>query len=148
MKRTLISYCCALPLILLASCTQADKREADEKVRNIDQKLRNAVEDKGPPIKTNTAEAGPKLEHAGQVAKETTIKAGQTLDHAATIARVKTKLAADVGLSAASTIVVDVSGSVVTLRGTASSEDQKRAAEQAVSRIDGITRVVNQIAVH
>jgi osmotically-inducible protein OsmY len=102
------------------------KQEARQLDRNIDRALSG----------TGTAPPDEKLRQAG-------VK----LDHAAMIAKVKAKLAADVGLSTVTSVDVDATGQVVTLRGTVSSEDQKQSAENAVRQLSGVTKVINLLRV-
>jgi osmotically-inducible protein OsmY len=56
-------------------------------------------------------------------------------------------LAADVGLSTVTSVDVDATGQVVTLRGTVSSEDQKQQAANAVRQLSGVTNVINLLRV-
>jgi osmotically-inducible protein OsmY len=88
------------------------------------------------PVSPSTAEAKRKLQDAGR-----------TVDHATLVARVKTKLAADVGLSTASSVRVDANGNVITLSGTTATAEAKQAAEQAASAVDGVSRVIDNIVV-
>lgn len=74
-------------------------------------------------------------------------QAAQKLNRAALVAKVKAKLATDVGLSTVTSVDVDATGHVVTLRGTVSSPEQKRQAERVVAQLDGVTRVVNELQV-
>jgi osmotically-inducible protein OsmY len=89
----------------------------------------------------------PKLHEAGQKARVASHEAARALDHAALIAQVKSKLAADAGLSTLTDISVDTSGHIVTLRGTVDSEQQKRQAEEAASRVSGVSKVVDDLTV-
>lgn len=88
-----------------------------------------------------------KLSTAGQELRAESKRAAVKLDRAAMIAKIKTKLATDAGLSTATSVDVDVTGQVVTLRGTVSSEDQKRQAERVVKQIDGVSRVIDDLEV-
>jgi osmotically-inducible protein OsmY len=121
--------------------------EAKEKVRELNAKIGKSLDGQHPGDTGATSSAQKKLDRAGDVARQEGRKAGAKLSHAGMLAKVKAKLASDVGLSSVSTVNVDVSGSVVTLSGTVSSEDQKRQAERAVSSLDGVTRVVNELTV-
>ncbi len=87
------------------------------------------------------------MEHGARDLRVEGDKAGAKLDHAAMIAKVKAKLATDVGLSTVTGVDVDASGRVVTLRGTVSSEQQKQQAEQSVSQISGVTKVIDDLQV-
>lgn len=88
------------------------------------------------PVSPSAAEAERKLHDAGR-----------TVDHATLVARVKTKLAADVGLSTAESVRVDANGSVITLSGAADTAEARQAAERAAASVDGVSRVVDNIAV-
>ena len=63
------------------------------------------------------------------------------------LARVKSRLAADAGLSTLTSVSVAVNGSVVTLTGTVANVDQKKAAASAASQVDGVSRVRNDLLV-
>lgn len=88
------------------------------------------------PVTPSSAEADRKLHEAGK-----------TLDQAALTAAVKTKMAADVGLSTVSAVRVDVTGSVVTLSGTTATAEQRQAAEQSAAQVNGISHVIDNIRV-
>jgi BON domain len=165
----LATVLCAGLIALLAGCSHADQEkareraneagektataarklgnEAKEKVRELNTKLGQSLDGQHPGETGATSSAGEKLDHAEAIARREGRKAEAKLGHAGMLAKVKAKLASDVGLSAVSTVSVDVSGSVVTLSGTVSSDDQKRQAERAVSSLDGVTRVVNDLTV-
>lgn len=156
-------------LLALAGCNRADQERARERAEDAKQKaeveahkLGTEAEVKAKELNNNldhslrgrdgtgtaaTETPEEKIHHAEAVAREEGRVAGKKLDHAGMVARVKAKLADDVGLSTVSGVSVDVSGGVVTLSGTVSSEDQKRQAERSASSVDGVTRVVNQITV-
>jgi cell division septum initiation protein DivIVA len=158
--------CCAL-IGVLAGCSHADQEKAREKAdearektattakklgneakadaQELNAKIRKSLDGQHPPEGGTSPEE--KLNHATDVAREEGRKAGMKLGHAGMLAKVKAKLANDVGLATVSTVNVDVDGSVVTLSGTVSSEDQKRQAERAVSSVDGVTQVVNRLTV-
>ncbi|MBV9267125.1 MAG: BON domain-containing protein [Acidobacteriaceae bacterium] len=152
-------YMCAVLGLLLTACSQQDKEKAREDIHKLDtqskaearklkQDFKTAMDGtSNPSADARTAGARAKLDQAGEVARQDSIKAGQKLDQAALIAKVKAKLASAVSLSAASSIRVDVNGNVVTLSGTAPSEDQKRDAERAASQVGGVGQVVNNIRV-
>jgi osmotically-inducible protein OsmY len=121
---------------------QEAKREARKVDQNVDQALRG-----GPSSTQNAAGAKEKLNDAGRQLHVASQQAEVKLDRAGMIAKVKTKLATDVGLSTATTVNVDATGHVVTLRGTVSSEEQKQQAEQAVMQLNGVTKVINLLQV-
>lgn len=118
------------------------KREARQLDESVHQSLQNGVQNHG-----STAGAEQKLHEAGQKARAAANEAAVKLDRAALIAKVKAKLATDVGLSAASSVTVDASDQVITLRGTVSSENQKQEAEQAAGQVQGVAKVVNLLQV-
>lgn len=121
--------------------------EAKEKARELNANLGKALDGQHPGETGATTSAREKLDHAAEVARREGRRAGTKLDHAGMLAKVKAKLANDVGLSTVSGVTVDVNGSVVTLTGNVSSDDQKRQAERTVSQMDGVTRVVNNLVV-
>ena len=134
------------------------QKKADESARNlaqkakkgvgeVDQKIKDAVNGGSAESRESGSRAGEKLDRAGEQARDTGKNAARKLDQAAMLAKVKTKLAAEVGMATVSNIGVDVAGSMVTLAGTVSSEDQKREAERVVSQVDGVTKVVNNLTV-
>jgi osmotically-inducible protein OsmY len=126
----------------LTKLGQAAKREAKKLHRNVNEALEGGQSDS-----QSAAGAERKLNDAGQKLRTAGEHAAVKLDRAAMIAEVKTKLAADVGLSVAASVDVDSSGQVVTLRGTVSSEEQKQQAERAVMQVNGVTRVINLLQV-
>ncbi len=73
--------------------------------------------------------------------------AAEKLDNAALLARIKAKLASDVGASTITSVDVDATSHIVTLRGRVSSLEQKRQAEQVVAQIPGVTKVINDLQV-
>jgi osmotically-inducible protein OsmY len=122
-------------------------RSAEQEARALNHDLKQAVN--SPPSSPGSAGEPPaeKLRHGGQELHVETGRAAQKLSHAALIAKVKAKLANDVGLSTVTSVDVDATGQVVTLRGTVSSEDQKRQAERAVRQLSGVTEVVDQLQI-
>lgn len=117
------------------------KQEAHELRQNIDRALSS------PGQASSTGSADEKLRNGAEDLRQAGKQAAVKLDRAAIIAGVKAKLAADVGLSTVTSVDVDTSGHVVTLRGTVSSEDQKREAEQAAMQVSGVSRVINDLRV-
>ncbi len=122
--------------------------EAEAKAKELNKKLDRSLEGRGESSGTTPAETPEeKLHHAEAMARREGRAAGAKLSSAGMLARVKTKLANDVGLATVPGVNVEIAGSIVTLSGTVSTEDQKRQAEQSVSSVDGVSRVVNQITV-
>ena len=162
-------------LMLLIGCSPADKQTAQEREAQAREKARRAAERLnqdakkfGHEIKQDTRELnhklGAALDSSGSASSGAsqaedkvargmhdvhleTDKAGAKLDQAALIAKVKAKLANDVGLASVSSIDVNTSGQVVTLRGTVDSVEQKQQAEQAVRQVSGVSRVVDYLQV-
>ncbi len=168
MKRTLVCGFCTLALMLFIGCSNSDRDRAHEKAseakqktrqeahkltqevkqgaRSLDQKIDQAL--KSEPVHSNgTTEAGQKLRRGGQELRAAGGQAAVKLDHAAMIAKVKAKLASDVGLATVTSVDVDTTGQVVTLRGTVSSAEQKQQAEQAALQVNGVTRVINNLQI-
>jgi hypothetical protein len=71
---------------------------------------------------------------------------GTNIDNKATTATVKAQLAAE-RLQNLGWVDVDTNAGTVYLSGTASSEAQKRRAEEIARNVDGVTKVVNNIQV-
>jgi osmotically-inducible protein OsmY len=119
------------------------KQEAKDLGRNVDRALQ--------PLPADTRRAGSeaeaKLKHGGEQLRDAGNQGAVKLDHAAMLARVKAKLASDVGLATVTSVDVDSSGHVVTLRGTVTSDAQRQQAEQAVSQVSGVTKVVDELRV-
>lgn len=121
--------------------------EAEAKAKELNKKLGQSLDGRSGGGTAATESPEEKLHQAAVTAREEGRVAGKKLDYAGMLATVKAKLANDVGLSTVANVDVDVNGSVVTLTGHVSSDDQKRQAEQAVSNVDGVTRVVNQLTI-
>ena len=165
----------AVLLTLLVGCSTADRRKAEQKAADAKEKSRTAAErmqqgarkleheakqrasglrqdvdgalwNKGP-ADGDTAQSEGKPRHGVDDLRAAGNEAAVKLDRAAMIAKVKAKLAKEVGLSTVTGIDVDASGQVVTLRGGVTSEEQKQQAEQAVLKVDGVRRVVDQLVV-
>ena len=76
--------------------------------------------------------------------KETT---GQYIDDATVTAKVKTAIASDVGVKAASNVSVETYRGVVQLSGFADSETQASQAVTAAKKVNGVRSVRNDIRV-
>ncbi len=134
----LLTAAVVLVLGVSVACTSSDQRKAQEQAREAGHELSDDAKKAGHEIQKDAKELGRKVDSAVQPEK---------LDHASLLARVKSKLAADAGLSTLTNVSVAVNGSVVTLSGTVSSAEQKKAAELAAAQVDGVTRVRNHISV-
>jgi len=128
----------ALALGLNVACSSADERKTRAQAREAGRELSDDAKKAGHEIQKDAKELGRKVDGAVQPDK---------LDHATLLARVKSKLAAEAGLSTLTNVSVAVSGSVVTLSGTVANEDQKKAAALAAAQVAGVTRVRNHILV-
>lgn len=165
LRRTLFGLLCAPLLVLLIGCSPSAREKTDrktaeakqkmqleahrlgEEAHNLRQNIGHALTSTGPAQAGSTPEAEEKLRRGGEDLRAAGSQAAVKLDRAAMVAKVKTKLATDVGLSTVTSIDVDTTGHVVTLRGTVSSEDQRRQAEQAALEVSGVTKVVNDLRV-
>ena len=147
MGRFLPVLTCAGLLTLTCACNRADQAKAKQDVRDFGNKIDHAVNSGGPAQGGTTQSAEEKLRKGGEDLRAAGEKAGVKLDRATLIAKVKTKLATDIGLSTATSIDVDARGQVITLQGTVSSEEQKREAEESAGQVDGVTKVVNELAI-
>ncbi len=147
MGRFLPAVVCATGLTLLCACNRASEAKAKQEARDLTTKINQAVNSGGPAQGGTTQSAEEKLRKGSDDLRVAGKKAGVKLDRAALIAKVKTKLATDVGLSTATSIEVEARGDVVTLKGTVSSEEQKHQAEEAVTQLSGVARVINKLAV-
>lgn len=121
--------------------------EAEMKARELNEKMGAALDGQHPGATGASSDAKAKLHHAAALARQEGRQAGAKLDHAGLLAKVKAKLVNEVGLDTLSKVDVDLDGSVATLNGSVSSEDQKRQAQRSVSGVEGITRVVNNLNV-
>ncbi|HEX4230878.1 MAG TPA: BON domain-containing protein [Bryobacteraceae bacterium] len=159
-----------------SSCSNSDRKEADRKAAEAKAKAQQTARETGAELKrlgqeaksdarrfgasahralqgggaTPTANSGslkPKLGEAGEKARLAGDEAAAVLDRATLVARVKSKLAADAGLSTLSDVSVDTSGHVVTLKGTVNSEQQRRLAEEAAIQVNGVSKVVDDLTV-
>ena len=70
-----------------------------------------------------------------------------TAQDATLTTKVKSALAADVGLRTLTGISVSSDGSVVTLKGAADTDANKRRAEQVARGVDGVSSVKNELTV-
>jgi hypothetical protein len=147
MGRFLPAAACVALLTLAAGCNRSDEARAKQDARDLGHKIKQAVNSGGPAQPGTTQSAEEKLRQGGEDLRVAGEKAGVKLDRAALIAKVKARLVADIGLSTATSIDVDARGQVVTLKGTVPSEDQKQRAEQSVRQLDGVAKVVNDLAV-
>jgi osmotically-inducible protein OsmY len=72
---------------------------------------------------------------------------GQYVDDATVTAKVKTAIATDVGVKAASNVNVETYRGVVQLSGFADSDDQASHAANAAKKVNGVRSVKNDIRV-
>jgi osmotically-inducible protein OsmY len=129
-------------LLILASfvsCSKTQQDRARERAHEAERKL---------------DEAGRKVKHeANRLAarakgdEPTTEKTGTEADRLALVARAKAALANEVGLKTLSSVSVECNGSTVTLSGRVPRAEDKARAQETVSSLSGVTRVVNHIEV-
>lgn len=73
--------------------------------------------------------------------------AGETIDDGTLTAKVKIEIARSEGVREAAAVNVDTYRGEVSLAGFVDDEAQKRAAEEAARRVDGVQRVVNNLLI-
>ena len=166
--------CLAALFVALAwssACSKPDQEKTNEKTAEAREKVRQAAErasedarklgrqvkDDASSLSRNldramnrpgtTARAEEKLRKGAQDLRTAGEQARVKLDQAAIIAQVKSKLASDLGLSTMTDIDVYANDGVVTLKGSVTSPDLKDQAAEAARKIDGVSRVVNQLVV-
>ncbi len=159
----IVSATLQLTLIFgLVACSSSDREKTKEEARRDGQEAADEAKKAGREIKKDAKDLGnqlsaavqpgdesasDKVARAGEKAKDAASHAGVDLDHAALLVRVKTKLASDAGLATLKNIDVTVTGTVVTLSGTVSNEDQKKAAVLATSQVQGVTQVQDRLTI-
>ena len=146
----------------LVACSSSDQEKAKRQAREDAHEAADEAKRAGHEIKEGAKEldrrakdamqpdsqsASDKLSQAETKAKDAASRAGVKLDRAALLAKVRTSLASSAGLSTLTSIDVAINGSVVTLSGAVANENQKKAAETAVSQVDGVTQVRNNLTV-
>ena len=134
---------CVALLTFSAACNRSDEAKAKQEARELRHKIDQAVNSPGPAQAGTTQSAEEKLRRGSEDLRV----AGEKLDHAALIAKVKGKLATDISFSTATAINVDARGSVVTLTGTVSSQEQRHQVEETVRQLDGVSKVVDNLTV-
>jgi hyperosmotically inducible protein len=72
---------------------------------------------------------------------------GQYIDDATVTAKVKTAIASDVGVRAASNVNVETSHGVVQLSGFADSDSQASQAAEAAKKVSGVRSIKNDIRI-
>ncbi len=128
----------------MTACSALDQRKADEQAREAGHELSDEAKKAGHEIKKDAKELSQKVD---STVGPDGASASEKMSHAALVGKVKSKLAADAGLSTLNNVEVTVNGSVVTLSGTAANAEQRKAAELAAAEVDGVTRVRNDIVV-
>src|SRR5687768_4173694 len=91
--------------------------------------------------------AGCASDRPASSASGTSRSAGEFTNDAALTAKVKTAIANDAGLGSAANINVNSYRGVVQLNGFVSSADQIQRAAQAAGKVEGVTRVDNNLQV-
>lgn len=137
--RTLLAAVASALALGIAGC--GDKQSNNEFGQNLE------------PGKT----AGSKLDQAADAAerkvdqtesavRDETAKAGKAIDDATITTKVESALISEPGLKSLGINVNTVAG-VVTLRGTADSQEKRQKAELVASTVDGVRWVKNQLVV-
>ncbi len=85
--------------------------------------------------------------HRDNAAAGSSRSAGEFTSDAALTAKVKTALAKDAGLGTATNINVQSYRGVVQLNGFVNSKEQIRSAADVAGRVDGVTKVENNLKV-
>ena len=139
-------------LLTGTGCDRKEQREADEKASQARAKARELsrkAEQQAAQVKREVNEAISPEKRASAEAKLR--KGAEDLRaegrDAALITQVKAQLARKVGLDAMGSVNVDTEDAVVTLRGTVSSDEQRRQAERAAAGVPGVARVINHLQV-
>jgi osmotically-inducible protein OsmY len=167
MRAILALLCLVTGLVFSVACSSTDQERARQRAKEAErksragaerarveaQKLGRQAEQEAHILKGQINRAlQPGTAHEQGASAEENLRngsaeAGAELSHAALIAKVKATLARQAGLSTVTNVYVDANGSVVTLRGTVDSEAQKQAAEQAVAKINGVSKVVDKLEI-
>lgn len=92
------------------------------------------------------AKAGELTQRAAETTKAVAQRTGEAVSQAALTAKIKSKMALDDYVKAR-TINVDTEGSSVTLTGTVQSEQERQRALRLAGETEGVTRVVDKLAV-
>ena len=87
-----------------------------------------------------------KIEKAAEAAEQKLEQAGKAMDDATVTAKVKSALIAEPNLKALS-INVDTTAGIVTLKGTADSQEAKQKAAQVATNVEGVRSVRNELIV-
>ncbi|HEV8240197.1 MAG TPA: BON domain-containing protein [Thermoanaerobaculia bacterium] len=122
----------ALAVTFAAGCKQSETQRAEDQAKKAGDQATAALQRAGQEVKQGA-------EQLGQQAKP-------LLDEATLTAKVKAKLAADPEVTAY-TIDVDTVGTVVTLSGRVKTADESAEAEKLARDTEGVTSVVNRLAV-
>ena len=103
--------------------------------------------DVGPGVDINVDRAREAGARVGERIAVGANRAEQMAADAALTAKIKSKMALDDNIEAID-INIDTAGSVVTLRGTVSSQDERQRAVRMARETDGVTSVVDQLVIH
>jgi hypothetical protein len=134
-NRVLLSAVAAALALGLAAC--GEKPSSDRVGQNLERG--NAVT----PPPNRAVDAAPRPD---SVASDKMANAGKAVDDATVTTRVKSALIAEPDLKSLA-INVDTTAGVVTLKGTANSQESRQKAEQVASSIEGVRTVKNELVV-
>ena len=150
-----------LIFVSLASCSKTQQDRAREHAREAERKLDEAgrkvkhqadrlaarAKGDGDTLRPDSSQAEEKLRNAGQTTREAAEKTKTEAGRLALVARVNAALANEVGLKTLSGVSVESNGSAITLSGRVPRSEDKARAQEAVSGLSGVTRVINHLEV-
>jgi len=169
-NKALVIVCFVTVPVLLSSCTENNRSNADIHAKDIQKEAKDAARkaDQAAKELAHAAkreareldqhaqdamngpaadEAAQKLHSAARDARQAGSEAKDEAGRLALITKVKSALINDVGLKTVTKIDVDAAGHVVTLYGTVPTVDDKRRAEATVSSITGVEQVIDKLQV-
>jgi hyperosmotically inducible protein len=123
---------------LCASCSSADKNQAKDSVEQIKDKTKEAAEDAAEKTREVVTDATDK-------GKQVLSKTGEAITDEWITTKVKAKFA-DEKLLKYEDIQVDTKDRVVTLKGTAATDAEKKRAVTIADGTEGVVRVVDELA--
>lgn len=154
MKRHFLPFAAALSLLLTTACSQTDQERAKAEAERAAQTAKRETKELADKTKDAASEISDKTKSALNDSDGAAAKANEKLrdgmgdaKEAAITAKVKSKIAADAGLSAAADVSVETEKHTVTLTGKVASEEKRREVEKAALGVDGVTKVDNRLTV-
>jgi osmotically-inducible protein OsmY len=130
MKNNFLVFALAIGTSLgLSSCTERQRDRVEHQADRAADKVESAAD------------------KAADQVERTADKAGDKMSEAATTTAVKSKLAADVRLSTLTSINVDTTGHVVTLKGHVPTAADRENAALVAKSVDGVVAVTNELII-